>query len=158
MFKATWKNLKGLCGGDGGCTFETEQEAQAWLDSLTEKEIIGKKARWLPEFLEGVESREVVTQEEVKELQSVEVSEGVFEEQEVVVQEKISHIEYLWPKEFTVDVKDLSQDYDFLLAQCYERRKKKYGTIEEQMDMMYHGTWKDHIKKVKDEELKPIKE
>jgi hypothetical protein len=32
----------------------------------------------------------------------------------------------------------------------YQRdRKPLYGTWEEQLDMMYHGTWKDHIAKVK---------
>ena len=32
----------------------------------------------------------------------------------------------------------------------YQRdRKPLYGTWEEQLDMMYHGTWKDHVAKVK---------
>jgi len=32
----------------------------------------------------------------------------------------------------------------------YQRdRKSLYGTWEEQLDMMYHGTWKDHVAKVK---------
>ena len=32
----------------------------------------------------------------------------------------------------------------------YKRdRKPLYGTWEEQLDMMYHGTWKDHVAKVK---------
>ena len=30
-----------------------------------------------------------------------------------------------------------------------DRRKPFYGTWEEQLDMMYHGTWKDHVAKVK---------
>ena len=30
-----------------------------------------------------------------------------------------------------------------------DKRKPLYGTWEEQLDMMYHGTWKDHIAKVK---------
>lgn len=29
-------------------------------------------------------------------------------------------------------------------------RKEAYGTVEEQLDMMYHGTWQGHIKSVKD--------
>jgi hypothetical protein len=121
-----------------------EQEInQAWLDQNIESGAWGKKARWLPEFLEGVESREVATGETLISEEGLEYAASI--------------TEYLHPQEFTVDIKDLSQDYDFLLAQCYERRKKKYGTIEEQVDMMYHGTWKDHVKKVKDEEPKPIK-
>ncbi len=30
-----------------------------------------------------------------------------------------------------------------------DKRRPLYGTWEEQLDMMYHGTWKDHIAKVK---------
>ena len=30
-----------------------------------------------------------------------------------------------------------------------DKRKPLYGTWEEQLDMMYHGTWKDHVTKVK---------
>tara|TARA_R110000824_G_scaffold176280_1_gene355186 strand:+ start:484 stop:717 length:234 start_codon:yes stop_codon:yes gene_type:complete len=32
----------------------------------------------------------------------------------------------------------------------YQRdRKPFYGTWEQQLDMMYHGTWKDHVAKIK---------
>ena len=32
----------------------------------------------------------------------------------------------------------------------YQRdRKPLYGTWEEQLDMMYHGTWKAHVDKIK---------
>ena len=32
----------------------------------------------------------------------------------------------------------------------YQRdRKPLYGTWEEQLDMIYHGTWKDHVDKIK---------
>ena len=30
-----------------------------------------------------------------------------------------------------------------------DKRRPIYGTWEEQLDMMYHGTWKDHVAKVK---------
>ena len=30
-----------------------------------------------------------------------------------------------------------------------DKRRLLYGTWEEQLDMMYHGTWKDHVAKVK---------
>ena len=30
-----------------------------------------------------------------------------------------------------------------------DRRKPLYGTWEEQLDMMYHGTWEKHVAKVK---------
>ena len=43
---------------------------------------------------------------------------------------------------------ELKADYD---AQEYQRdRKKEYGSWEDQMDMMYHGTWEAHVQAVKD--------
>jgi len=30
-----------------------------------------------------------------------------------------------------------------------DKRKPLYGTWEEQLDMMYHGTWEKHVSKVK---------
>ncbi len=41
----------------------------------------------------------------------------------------------------------LQTEYD---NKKYQRdRKPMYGTWEEQLDMMYHGTWKDHVDKIK---------
>jgi len=44
-----------------------------------------------------------------------------------------------------------TKEYEaYLSANAYkEKRKPLYGTWEEQLDMMYHGTWKDHVAKVK---------
>ena len=42
---------------------------------------------------------------------------------------------------------ELQTEYD---NKKYQRdRKPMYGTWEEQLDMMYHGTWKDHVDKIK---------
>lgn len=36
-------------------------------------------------------------------------------------------------------------------AKTYEdKRQEAYGSWREQLDMMYHGTWNDHVKAVKD--------
>ena len=44
-----------------------------------------------------------------------------------------------------------TKEYEaYLSANAHkEKRKPLYGTWEEQLDMMYHGTWKDHVAKVK---------
>jgi hypothetical protein len=43
---------------------------------------------------------------------------------------------------------ELKADYD---AKEYQRdRKPEYGSWEEQMDMMYHGTWEAHVQAVKE--------
>ena len=39
---------------------------------------------------------------------------------------------------------------EYLSANAYkEKRQPLYGTWEQQLDMMYHGTWKDHVAKIK---------
>ena len=43
---------------------------------------------------------------------------------------------------------ELKADYD---NKQYQRdRKPEYGSWEDQMDMMYHGTWEAHVQAVKD--------
>ena len=43
---------------------------------------------------------------------------------------------------------ELKADYD---SKQYQRdRKPEYGSWEEQLDMMYHGTWEAHVQAVKD--------
>ena len=40
---------------------------------------------------------------------------------------------------------------EYLSANAYkEKRKPEYGSWEEQLDMMYHGTWEAHVQAVKD--------
>ena len=42
---------------------------------------------------------------------------------------------------------EMQTEYD---NKKYQRdRIPMYGTWEEQLDMMYHGTWKDHVDKIK---------
>jgi hypothetical protein len=43
---------------------------------------------------------------------------------------------------------ELKAAYD---AKEYQRkREKEYGSWEDQMDMMYHGTWESHVQAIKD--------
>ena len=47
---------------------------------------------------------------------------------------------------------ELKADYD---SKQYQRnRKPEYGSWEDQMDMMYHGTWESHVQAVKDKHPK----
>ena len=49
--------------------------------------------------------------------------------------------------EIQTEINRLQEEYD---KNKYQRdRKPLYGTWEEQLDMMYHGTWKDHVDKIK---------
>ena len=43
---------------------------------------------------------------------------------------------------------ELKADYD---SKQYQRdRSPEYGSWEDQMDMMYHGTWEAHVQAIKD--------
>jgi len=43
---------------------------------------------------------------------------------------------------------ELQAEYD---AKQYQRdRRPEYGSWEDQLDMMYHGTWEAHVQAVKD--------
>ena len=47
---------------------------------------------------------------------------------------------------------ELKADYD---SKQYQRnRKPEYGSWEEQLDMMYHGTWEAHVQAVRDKHPK----
>ena len=47
---------------------------------------------------------------------------------------------------------ELKADYD---SKQYQRdRKPEYGSWEDQLDMMYHGTWESHVQAVKDKHPK----
>jgi len=109
---------------------------QTWLDQNINSGAWGKSERWLPEHLEGVETKEEV------------------------IGENETQILYLHPTEYEIEIIDLSQDYDFLLQECYQNRQKEYGSIQDQMDEQFHDfdAWKQRIQSIKDKYPKPIKE
>ena len=40
---------------------------------------------------------------------------------------------------------------DYMVSIAYkEKRRPEYGSWEDQLDMMYHGTWEAHVQAVKD--------
>lgn len=67
----------------------------------------------------------------------------------------------------SVEIIDLSQDYDFLLSECYKNRIAEYPTLADQMDAFFHSRQGDNtqllsidaqISTVKLKYPKPIKE
>ena len=71
-----------------------------------------------------------------------------------VINEDIDQIEWLYgtPPISKSDIQakqaELKAAYD---AKEYQRkREKEYGSWEDQMDMMYHGTWESHVQAIKD--------
>ena len=58
-----------------------------------------------------------------------------------------SDVEVGWEDEKTV--LGWIKDFNASLMTYADKRKPLYGTWEEQLDMMYHGTWEKHVSKVK---------
>jgi len=80
MIKIVWSNVYGYGGDltmDGKNFFASIQDAENYVQ---EKQPFGKPARWLPDFLEGAETKEVQDTEE------------------------IGHTEYLHPAEYTYEI------------------------------------------------------
>lgn len=40
---------------------------------------------------------------------------------------------------YSVEIIDLSQDYDTLLTECYAKRMSEYPSLEDQMDAFFHA-------------------
>lgn len=72
---------------------------------------------------------------------------------------KIEGREYTLKADYILEIIDLSQDKDFLLQECYKARAAEYGSLEFQLDYIYHNgldAWKAHIEQVKLNNPKPI--
>jgi len=58
--------------------------------------------------------------------------------------------EVAWAKKEVIADKKRKEEMEEYERVKYQRdRKPLYGTWEQQLDMMYHGTWKDHVAKIK---------
>lgn len=62
------------------------------------------------------------------------------------------------PQEYTVEIIDLDNNYDYLLQKCYENRRNAYGEIGAQLDEQFHDfeAWKTRIAAVKAQFPKPV--
>jgi len=58
-----------------------------------------------------------------------------------------------------LEIPDKGQRIDdetvFIRNNYAELRRSRYGAFNEQFDMMFHGTWEEHVRKVKAEFPKP---
>ena len=118
--------------------FETEQEA---LNEVLRYEAKpqpfgwGLKDRWISES--QLSEEEKLLAEDMREVETV--------------------IEYFFPKNYRVEITDLTNDYDYLLSVCYKNRKEAYGSLESQADEQFHDfdAWKARIAQVKLQFPKP---
>lgn len=139
MFKATWNNIYGQ---SGQATFETQQEAQSWIDGHIASNTFGKPERW------------VMLERATDDDKSREVDRRLRDD---IIGTEAEEI--LLPAEYTFTVTDITNEYDYLLEKCYKERKKEYGSLSDQLDEIYHDmeSWKARISGIKAKYKKPTK-
>jgi hypothetical protein len=85
-----------------------EMEIASWLEAHIANNTFGKPDRWLPDFLEGVETRTVYTQIGIPE--HIEIIGGV--ETTIPEIEAEYYLEYLHPAEYTYEIIDITEEYE----------------------------------------------
>lgn len=99
--------------------FSSEEKLLEKRDKLIEINAWGKPERWLT--LEQMEEYE----------KSITPIDQRLIEYQPAPGELIDTIEYLLPADYTIEIIDLPQSYDWQLQECYRKRKAEYPTIEE---------------------------
>ena len=127
---------------------ETQEEVQTKLDAWASKKLAGLPERWLHE-------------DDCTEWQknsAIDVKK-VIDKSMTQTEPAEEHIEYLIPAEYTYEIVDISEDYDYKMKKCYEARRAEYGSIEDQLDEIYHDIdgWRNRIKGIKEKHKKPSK-
>lgn len=68
--------------------------------------------------------------------------------------DEMGHTQHIFivPKQYTVEVKDLTEDYEYKKQLVYASRKKEYGSLESQLDEQFHNydKWKARIQLIKE--------
>jgi hypothetical protein len=129
-------------------TLNDQSELSNWLELIGETK--GKPERWVLENSESYNESDVL-------------------EEELIINEDTGDTEtmVLLKADYTIEIIDLEKDYDYLLQQCYENRKKEYPIIEELANALFwkeqgdSSKYDEYIKKceeVKSKYPKPIKE
>jgi len=138
-------------------------------------EIYLSNYKGLPErwevYVEGIhqadqiiEEKIVIDQEAIAEIPAVMNELGDIVQEAIPAIPAISHKEVLLKAEFTVEVFDLEQDYDFLLAECIKKRVAEYPKAEDFLNSYFDGGGAE-IQKLREQRLaikakypKPTKE
>jgi hypothetical protein len=130
-----------------GATFNDPSD---WIESCILKNSWGKPERWVLENSESYNESDVL-------------------EEELIINEDTGDTEtmVLLKADYTIEIIDLEKDYDYLLQQCYENRKKEYPIIEELANALFwkeqgdSSKYNEYIKKCEEVKMKypkPIKE
>lgn len=154
------------------------QDEIEFINNIVSNDSFGKAERWVqakelmengnpnePEHWmwhsEHYEESEILKTEERKTpYLSYEVNE---QGHTVEVQKERSETWVLLKAEYTIEVVDLEQDYDYLLSECHRKRKEEYPKIEDYLDAVVKNDEvqkQDYIDKcleVKRKYPKPVK-
>lgn len=144
MFQAKWTKQD----LSGQSKFENEQDALAWLEQV-KSALKMFEDRWVPENSLGSLGLNIADSTNSRTINDELHGELV--------------TEYFFPKNYTTEIKDISQDYDYLLEKCYIRRAKKYPSFLDYIDGVVKNDQAQINKYIADclavkaEEPKPVK-
>jgi hypothetical protein len=164
MYKAKW--IDNRINSSSAKDFATEQQAQEWLDEVIASGSIGLPARWLPDFLEGVESRAVIVREATE---AYEETRKIYDENmneigsEVVIvpaQETDYYLEYLHPAEYTYEI--IEEDMTIVKArkikelslECERKNPYLHGDLAYRVANVAMGKYLKEGKKSKEDQYK----
>lgn len=105
-----------------GARFESESEMNAWIESCKAKNSWGKPERELTELTPELESRVISTRTVIS---------------QDIGQEIIDTTFYLIKADYTIEIKDLTLDYDWQLQECYRKRLDEYPSIQVMVEALY---------------------
>ena len=115
-------------------TFPTREELDAWLNFHLEHETFGKAEQ--PEIKETrrilykaseLIKEAVIDEETGEEIEPAEYSEEEWLDQEVTLRPYI-------PAEYTYEIKNLAEDYEYRLQQVLAKRRSEYPPMEDYLD------------------------
>lgn len=153
-----------------GTILENQNEIQSWLELIGESKgkperwVIAKKLMengntnqpehwmWHSEYYE--ESDVLKTEERTRKYIVNEINE-LGHTIEVEKEEKENWV--LLKADYTIEIIDLNKDYDYLLNECYTKRRKEYGDWTTQLEEIYDNVdeWKKRIIEIKRKYPKP---
>lgn len=108
--------------GFGSC-FSSEQEMENWINSCKKNNSWGKPERWLS-IAQMEEYEKLITPIEFRAK-----AKGREEDEEV--------IEYHLPTDYTIEIIDLDQDYDYLLSERNRKVRAEMPTMDEVAEAIF---------------------
>lgn len=106
-----------------------DDQVQSWIDSEVNSRPWCKLSHWSLEAVDyALATREVEDSPAV--VEEIDELGNITKEAEPAV----THIEYLHPDSYSVEIIDLESNYEWLLSECHRKRKAEYPQVQDYLD------------------------